>query len=67
MDELKKQKGKLTPKQEMELMPLFAEKAKELIELSQTIDRLDAELDEVVFTLYGLTEEERAIIKNKKE
>jgi hypothetical protein len=31
---------KLQPKQEIELMPLFKEKAKELLELSQTIDKL---------------------------
>jgi len=43
-------------------MPLFQEKVKELEELSKTIDRLDSELDEVVFELYGITEEEKAII-----
>ena len=63
IDELKKQKVKLTPKQEMELMPLFAEKARELVGLSQEIDRLDAELDEMVFELYGLTEDEREIVE----
>ena len=62
VDELKKQKVKLTPKQEMELMPLFQEKAKEFTELSQAIEKLEAELDEVVFGLYGLTEEEKIII-----
>jgi len=60
-DELKKQGVKLIPKQEMELMPLFQEKASELAELTRTIDRLDSELDEVVFGLYGLTEEERTV------
>ena len=49
--ELKKQGVKLTPKQEIELMPLFQEKTHELVELSKTIDRFDAELDEVVFEL----------------
>jgi hypothetical protein len=63
VDELKKQKVKLTPKQEMELMPLFQEKVKELAELSQTIDGLDSELDEVVFALYGLTSDERAVVE----
>ena len=62
VDELKKQNAKLTPKQEMELMPLFQEKAGEIVELSQVIERLDNELDEVVFALYGLTAEERAVI-----
>ena len=63
IDELKKQKVKLTPKQEMELMPLFQEKTKELAALSQTIEKLDSELDEVVFALYGLTEEDRIIVE----
>jgi hypothetical protein len=66
VDELKKQKVKLTPKQEMELVPLFQEKVKELAEFSQTIDRLDGELDEVLFALYGLTGDERALIEGIK-
>jgi hypothetical protein len=65
IDELKKQKVKLTPKQEIELMPLFQDKVKELAALSQTIDRLDGELDEVVFALYGLTESERAVVEGR--
>ena len=60
--DLKKQSVKLTPKQEMDLMPLFQEKASDLVELSRTIDRLDTELDEVVFDLYGLTDEEIKIV-----
>jgi len=43
-------------------MPLFQEKATELVTLSKAIDKLDAELDEVVFELYGFTEDEKAII-----
>ena len=62
-DELKKQKVKLTPKQEMELMPLFNDKVKELAALSQIIERLDNELDDIVFALYGLTESERAVVE----
>ena len=38
------------------------QKVKELMELTQTIEGLDSELDRVVFELYGLTEDERAII-----
>ena len=60
--ELKKQRVKLTAKQEMELMPLFQEKAIEIQAISQTIDRLDNELDEVVFKLYGLNDDEISII-----
>ncbi|MDR1687663.1 MAG: N-6 DNA methylase [Clostridiales bacterium] len=61
--ELKNQKIKLTPKQEIELMPLFSEKAKECLELSQTIYHLEKDLDDEVFQLYGLTEEEKNIVK----
>ena len=63
VSELKKQKVKLTPKQEMELMPLFSEKQLELNSLSQTIARLDSEMDEMVYELYGITEEERRVIE----
>ena len=65
VDEMKRQKAKLAPKQEMELMPLFREKAGELVELSQVIERLDNKLDEVVFALYSLTAEERAVVEGK--
>ncbi|MCL1880656.1 MAG: BREX-1 system adenine-specific DNA-methyltransferase PglX [Oscillospiraceae bacterium] len=62
IDELKKQGVKFSPTQEIEFMPLFNEKAGELVELSREIVRLDSELDEVVFELYGLTATERSII-----
>jgi hypothetical protein len=64
MDELKKQGVKFTPKQETRLMPLFEEEAGELVNLSHTIDTLNTELDELVFELYGLSEDERDIIRN---
>ena len=35
----------------------------ELVALSQTIERLDTELDGVVFGLYGLTEDEVRIVE----
>jgi len=60
--ELKKQKSKLSMSQEMELMPIFNEKAKELRAISKQIEILDAQLDESVFTLYGITPNEREII-----
>jgi len=63
--ELKKQKVRLTAKQEMELMPLFHEKANEILTISQNIDTLDNELDEIVYELYGLTEKEVKLITDK--
>ena len=62
-NELKKQKVKLTPKQEMELMPLFNEKQAELTSLSQRIFKLDSEMDEKIYELYGITEDERKIME----
>ena len=62
IDELKRQNVKLTPKQEMEIMPLFEEKTEELVELSRIISEADDELDAIVFTLYGLTEDEVKIV-----
>jgi len=49
----------------MEFMPLFQDKVKELAALSRLIGSLDSELDEVVFALYGLTAEERAVAEGK--
>ncbi|MCL1882395.1 MAG: BREX-1 system adenine-specific DNA-methyltransferase PglX [Defluviitaleaceae bacterium] len=60
--ELKKQKVKLTMPQEMDLMKLFNEKANEIISISKQIENIDVKLDEVVFTLYSITPEERDII-----
>jgi len=45
-------------------MTWFTNKHKTLSELQQQIDALDAEIDEMVFDLYRLSEEEREIVKN---
>ena len=58
IEELKKQKVKLTPKQEIDLMPLFKEKVGEANESIRTINELDYELNKIVFKLYGLTDDE---------
>jgi len=62
VSELKKQKAKLTMSQEMELMPLFQEKADEIKELSKAIEKLDDDLDKVVYNVYGLTADEIKIV-----
>jgi type I restriction-modification system DNA methylase subunit len=64
ISELKKQKVKLSMPQEMELMKLFNEKSKELNAISKEIEALDVKLDEEVFTLYGITPEERRTIED---
>ena len=45
-----------------ELMEFFEKNKKELIELKAQIDSTDREIDEMVFDLYGLTEEERRVV-----
>lgn len=63
IDELKKQKVKLSPKEQMDLMSLFEEKKKELLALSQTIQKEEDEMDATVYQLYGLTEEEIHLVE----
>ncbi|MCL1894113.1 MAG: BREX-1 system adenine-specific DNA-methyltransferase PglX [Holophagaceae bacterium] len=64
IDELKKQKVELSPKQEMELLPLFEEKAEEIARLSNLINALDYEVDHLVYSIYGLENSEIAIIES---
>ena len=61
--ELAKQKVVLTKKDEFELMELFEEQKKKTLELKNTIDKTDAEIDKMVYELYGLTEEEKKIVE----
>jgi len=63
IDELKKQKIVLTARQQMEFMPLFNEKSEEINRLTHIIDKLDYELDCIVYKLYSLTQKEIDIVK----
>jgi type I restriction-modification system DNA methylase subunit len=63
IDELKKQNSVLTSRQQMELMPLFNDKRKEIKLLTQTIDKLEHEVDCMVYALYDLTPDEIAIVE----
>jgi len=45
-----------------ELLNFFEKKKDELLRLKQQIDDLDKKIDDMVFDLYGLTEEERSIV-----
>ena len=60
--ELKKQKIKLTLSQQDEWEDYFTERVAECQELSAQITATDNEIDNKVFDLYGLTEEERRIV-----
>lgn len=54
---------KLTKMDEMEWMELFEDKKKEVLMLKAEIDGIDREIDELVYELYGLTEEEIKIVE----
>jgi hypothetical protein len=52
----------LTKKDEFEWMDLFEENKKKASEIKAEIDKTDKEIDQMVYELYGLTEEEIKII-----
>ena len=62
MAELKKQKIKLSLSQQDEWEDYFNERVAECQELTAQIKATDNEIDNRVFDLYGLTEEERKIV-----
>jgi len=55
--------NKLSKLDEMEWMELFEAKKKEAQELKGEIERVDREIDGMVYGLYGLTEEEIGIVE----
>ena len=65
--ELKKQKLSIPLKQQDEWEDFFNERVAECRELSAQIEATDEEIDNRVFDLYGLTPEEREIVKGKYE
>ena len=44
-------------------MELFEENKKKVVDLKTQIDQTDREIDRMVYALYGLTEEEIAIVE----
>ena len=54
----------LTKKDEFELMELFEENKKKAQELQTLIATTEKEIDQMVYELYGLTEEEIGIVEN---
>ena len=65
-DEFVKQlKGKdLSLDKKSELMEFFDKNKIQAVELKEKIDVTDREIDQMVFDLYGLTEDEREIVLN---
>lgn len=53
----------LTKKDEFEWMELFEEKKKEILELKSQIHHTEKEIDQMVYELYGLSEEEIKIVE----
>ena len=64
---IKKVSGeKLSKMNEMEWMEVFESKKAEAQNLKTEIDTTDNEIDQMVYELYGLNEEEIAIVENSK-
>jgi len=53
----------LTKKDEFEWMELFEENKKKAQELQMEIGKTEKEIDEMVYALYGLSEEEIRIVE----
>ncbi|MCR9182122.1 MAG: BREX-1 system adenine-specific DNA-methyltransferase PglX [Flavobacteriaceae bacterium] len=64
LKELKKAKVQLSLPEEAEWMGYFNEQKQKATALQQEIDRVDREIDGMVYGLYGLSEEEVAIVEN---
>jgi type I restriction-modification system DNA methylase subunit len=64
LKELQKAKIKLSLSEEAEWMNYFKEQKQKATELKAEIDKTDKEIDQMVYELYGLTEEEIQIVEN---
>ncbi len=62
--ELAKKKVKLSLSDEAEWEEYFNSESKKALELKAQIDATDKEIDQMVYELYGLTEEEIEIVEN---
>jgi len=63
LDELKKKKVTLSLKQQDEWEEYFNEHKEKILELQSQINQTDREIDQLVYQLYGLTEEEIKIVE----
>ena len=62
--ELKKQKIKMSLSDESDWIDFFELQSKSYSEISNSINSLEKEIDQMVYELYGLTEEEIKIVEN---
>ena len=61
LKELKNAKVQLSLSEEAEWMQYFNEQKQQALEMKSEINRIDAKIDQMVYELYGLTEEEISI------
>jgi hypothetical protein len=64
ISELNKNSVSLTISEEAEWMQYFNEQKQKAEELKAEIDKIDREIDQMVYELYGLTQEEIEIVEN---
>jgi hypothetical protein len=67
LKELKKAKIQLSLSEEAEWMAYFNEQKQKALALKTEIDNTDKQIDQMVYELYGLTEEEIAIIEESSK
>ena len=63
MAELKKKKIKLGLEEEAEWLTYFNKKKTEASALQSELDHIDKQIDQMVYELYGLSEEEIGIVE----
>lgn len=64
LKELKNEKVQLTISEEAEWMQYFSDQKLKALAIKAEIDKTDKEIDQMVYELYGLTEEEIKIVEN---
>ena len=64
LKELSKKKVKLSLEDEGRLEDFFISESKKALEIKDSIDKTDKEIDQMVYKLYGLTKEEIEIVEN---
>ena len=67
LKELEKSKVKLTLSQKAEWEDYFLLESKKALEIKHQIDTTDKEIDQMVYALYGLTDEEIAIVESSNQ
>ncbi len=65
LKELKKKKVTLSLKEQDEWEEYFESYQKELLEIKTQIDTTDKQIDEMVYTLYGLNDEDIAVVEGR--